>query len=112
MAQADEQLDFDTHAYLPIGFNANIVVDNNTAYVAVNTEEDEVFDFNTTDYLPIGFNANGTFYDTIIEIAIEDTDAPFEFDTLAYLPENFDAYTSDVTVSTIYYFDCIAFPSI
>ena len=111
VVQADEQLDFDTHAYLPIGFNANIVVDNDATYIASNTEEDQAFDFNTTAYLPIGFNANNTLYDTIIEIAIEDTDESFEFDTLAYLPENFEAHESSLAISTVYYFDCIAFPS-
>ena len=85
--EQDEAFDFDTKAYLPVGFNAYITFE----YEVVLEEADAPFDFNTKDYLPIGFGLKKSVLDSIEEITIEEADAPFDFDTKAYLPKGFNA---------------------
>ena len=85
--EADEAFDFDTTAYLPVGFNAYTSFE----YEVVLEEADAPFDFNTKDYLPIGFGLKKSVLDSIEEIAIEEADEAFDFDTKAYLPKGFNA---------------------
>ncbi|NQW37199.1 MAG: hypothetical protein HQ471_09355 [Flavobacteriales bacterium] len=87
--EADEPFDFDYKAYLPEGFNAYDLTDNEadpTLWIDEDAE-DEAFDFDHTQYLPVGFNPNKKFNDLFledIEWVDEDTDEPFAFDTKKY----------------------------
>jgi len=99
--EEDEAFDFDTAAYLPIGFDPYISFEEKYGieYDVIMEEEDAPFEFDTKKYLPIGFGLSKTLLDSIEEINIEEEDEAFEFDTKMYLPKGFKA-TKNTTVST------------
>jgi len=96
--EEDEAFDFDTAAYLPIGFNAYAGFEENYGLIYdINIEEEDApFDFDTTAYLPVGFKLKKSILNSIVEITIEEEDEAFDFDTKQYLPKGFDA-TKKVT---------------
>ncbi len=99
--EEDEAFDFDTAAYLPIGFDPFMSFEEKygLVYEVIIEEEDAPFDFDTKKYLPIGFGLSKTLLDSIVEINIEEEDEAFEFDTKMYLPKGFKA-TKTTTAST------------
>ncbi len=99
--EADEAFDFDTAAYLPIGFDPYISFEEKygLVYEVIIEEEDTPFEFNTKEYLPIGFDLNESVLNSIIEITIEEEDEAFDFDTKQYLPKNFGV-TKNVVAAT------------
>jgi hypothetical protein len=111
MAEEDNTFDFDTTAYLPVGFNANSTYLEEITEIA-EVEADESFDFNTANYLPIGFSATDTYLVDIVEIDLEEADEPFDFNTADYLPRIFDVYVNLNIIDTEHYLSCITFPSI
>ena len=100
--EADEAFDFDTAAYLPIGFDPYISFEEKygIVYDVVIEEEDEVFEFNTKDYLPVGFGLDVSILNSIIEISIEEEDEAFDFNTKKYLPKGFKATKQEVVTTT------------
>ncbi len=99
--EADEAFDFDTAAYLPIGFDPYISFEEKYGleYEVILEEEDAPFEFNSKTYLPVGFNSHMNVLDTIVEIVIEEEDEAFDFDTQLYLPKDFNA-TKSIIVTT------------
>ncbi len=90
--EQDEPFEFNTKDYLPIGFNANLSIEEQYGieFSTAIEEEDEPFDFDTKDYLPLAFNLNKDILNSIVEISVNEADEPFEFDTKKYLPKDFD----------------------
>ncbi len=101
--EADEAFDFDTAAYLPIGFNPYVSLEENYGLVyEINIEEeDEAFDFDTAAYLPVGFGLKASILNSIVEIEIEEEDEAFDFDTKQYLPIAFSATKQEVASTEI-----------
>ncbi len=99
--EADEAFDFDTAAYLPIGFDPYVSFEEKYGieYEVIMEEEDAPFEFNTKAYLPVGFGLSKTLLDSIVEITVEEEDEAFDFDTRMYLPKGFKA-TKTVTATT------------
>ncbi len=101
--EADEAFDFDTAAYLPIGFDPYVSFEEKygLVYEVIIEEEDAPFEFNTKDYLPVGFDLNKSILNSIIEITIEEEDEAFDFDTKKYLPKGFNATKKEVATTEI-----------
>jgi len=99
--EADEAFDFDTTAYLPIGFDPYISFEEKYGleYEVILEEEDAPFEFDTASYLPVGFELNSTILDSIEEIIVEEEEENFDFNTQLYLPKDFNA-TKTVVVKT------------
>ncbi len=91
--EEDEAFDFDTSAYLPIGFDPYVSFEEKYGliYETVIEEEDAPFEFDTKEYLPVGFGLKKSVLEGIIEINIEEEDEAFDFNTKKYLPKGFDA---------------------
>ena len=90
IVEKDTPFDFDTANYLPVGFNATLVLDA-SAYEAACIEEDAPFDFNTANHLPVGFNATLVLDTDEYEAANIEEDEAFDFNTADYLPKPIEA---------------------
>ena len=88
--EKDAPFDFDTAHYLPVGFNATLILDT-AAYNVATIEEDAPFDFESANHLPIGFNATLVLDTDEYEEATIEEDAVFDFNTADYLPVPCDA---------------------
>jgi hypothetical protein len=91
------EINFDTKAYLPDGFNPLKGMHDlnwNTIELVELEEEAEII-FNTQAYLPTNFNPlkgmHDLDWDTIELVELEE-EVELCFDTKVYLPENFNAY--------------------